>query len=243
MDGLDVEALVGGIDDYVAELLDSLALTAPPFEPRTAARRLGFEVLTDASQGGRGRHVRLAGRTVLVVKPEDRPERSAWTLAHELGEALMADLVRRTGASAAVEEGRSRETVANLFATRFLLPSRPFRAAWDEFNGELPDLKQRFTNASHELVATRWLDFSPTGIVTVFDQGRMTRRVGANGRRTGGLAERERECRAAVCAARAPARCEGEGWIVRGWAVDEPGWQREILMTEVPPEDSGDFLD
>ncbi len=155
----------------------------------------------------------------------------------------MADLARRMGATEAGRGGRSRETAANLFATRFLLPSRPFQAALDEFDGDLLVLKQCFRNASHELVATRWLDFSPTGIVTVFDQGRMTRRVGANGRRAGGLVEPERQCRTSVCATRLPSRCEGEGWVVRGWAVDEPGWHREILMSEGPSECTGHILD
>jgi predicted transcriptional regulator len=239
MDGWDSTALARRIDEFVANLLDSLALTTPPFDPRVAARRLGFEVLTDASHEGRGRHVRIAGRTVLLVKPEERSERSAWALAHELGEALMPDLAERLGGNGSIAEGRSRETVANLFATRFLLPTRPFREALEDFDGELPAIKRRFANASHELVAMRLLDFSPCGIVSIFDQGRLTRRVAAEGRPSGRLAEAERRCREEIRTNRVAHRCDGDGWVVRGWAVDEPGWEREILVAHAPEEGVG----
>lgn len=240
MDTLDNSEIARHIDTFVANLLESLVLTAPPFDPGTAARRLGFEVLTDRSHEGRGRHVRVAGRTVLLVKPEERSERSAWTLAHELGEALMPELVERFGCQATIVEGRSRETVANLFATRFLLPHDPFRDGMEELDGELPALKRRFSNASHELVAVRMLDFSPNGIVSIFDQGRLTRRVAARGRPPGRLAEPERRCREVVRSIRGAHRCDDDGWVVRGWAVDEPGWEREILVSQAP---EGDFTE
>jgi hypothetical protein len=73
-----------------------------------------------------------------------------------------------------------REPVANLLASRILLPSRWFCVDVTRLWGDLLQLKSIHSTASHELIAYRMLDLPDAGIITVFNQGQPSRRR-ANG--------------------------------------------------------------
>lgn len=216
-----------GIDDLVVEILNAVECRRPPVDALQLARRLGMVIAEDARQPSRGRHMRLGGQTVILVRPEPRPERVQWTVAHEIGEALVHRLeAAREAADWGVAE---REQRANLLATRLLLPDRWFERDARRLGSDLFALKQRYSTASHELIAWRLLDLDEPAVMTVIDRGRLTRRRSNLGGRLPGWTILERECLAASQASNRPTRFAKNDSEVSVWPIYEPGWQREIV--------------
>jgi predicted transcriptional regulator len=219
------------IDDYVARLLARAGIGRPPVDSIRLARRLEIEVLFDASQEPRGRQTRLAGRSAIFIRPDDRPERRQWAVAHELGETLAHELFHESGVDVAEMSPESREQGANLAASRLLLPSEWFRVDAERSGGDLLSLKRRYETASHELIAFRLLDLPQPAVITVFDQGRQTRRKGNGPFRVPPLDRTEEECWLEVRRFGRAHESARDGRRIQGWPIHEPGWQREILRT------------
>ncbi len=228
---MDTQAWTHLIERGVGRCLERARWTAPPVSPLKIAGRLGITIIRDGRLASRGRCTRLEGRPVIAVADEDRPERLEWTIAHELGEIAFPELLadRPDLVASLAEHDRLREQVANLFATRLLLPTPWFPEAWRETDGDLLALKDRFTTASHELIAWRMLDASPHSIISIFDQGRLTRRRGNGAASAPPLHALEQTLLARLAAHRAPLSLATDGLTATGWPIDEPGWRRDIL--------------
>ena len=70
-------------------------------------------------------------------------------------------------------------------------------------------------------------------VVTIFDHGELTfRRTNIGGRLA--LTRPERECWLAVHESGETCARSAAGLSIRGWAVHEPDWKRELLRTELP---------
>jgi hypothetical protein len=218
------------LDDVTDELLDRGGFDEPPVDCLALADRLEIFVAYDAFQPGRARHKTIGGQSTVLVRPEERPERLQWAVAHELGEAFAWRVCDLVGADVDEDAPQLREQVANQMASRLLLPGRWFfddarRADWD-----LLELKQIYATASHELIAYRFLDADEPATVTLFDQGRLVRRT-ANIRQAPRLTETERDCWEAVHRQNLRHERRSASLIVQGWPVHEPGWRRELLRT------------
>jgi hypothetical protein len=214
-------------DAVVAELLERADITSPPVDALLVANRLEWPVMWDADQGGRARIQRLAGRPTLFVRPDERPERLQWAIAHEIGEASAWNVCQQLGIAAEELLSRQREELANQIAQRLLIPTEWLLNADDD----LFALKQQFPTASHELIAWRWLDATKPTIVTIFDQGSVSRRRCNFAPRAPERRVEEDECAAMARSTGVVARRERPGVDVTAWPVHEPNWQREILRT------------
>ena len=219
------------IDTTANELLDQVCFVAPPVDALCLAERLQISVVFDASQSARARHKRLAGQATILVKPEQRPERLQWAVAHELGEVVAYRVFARVGLLTDSISPRLREEVANLSASRLLLPSRWFFDDARRTGEGLLVLKRIYRTASHELIAGRFLDDPRPAIITICDNGRITRRRTNCPRRPPGLQRVERDCRDEVHRHGRPVELREHDLTVRGWPIHEPGWKREILHT------------
>lgn len=219
------------LDRTVAELLESARIVEPPVDAIDVALRLGMEVILDQSQQPRGRHARLAGLPALFVRPEERPERLQWSVAHELGEELAYRVVERLATPRDELAPQEREEIANRLASRLLLPGCWFLPQASACGGDLFQLKQAFATASHELIAWRLLDLPEPAMITLFDQGKLIRRRGNAPNRPPRLQEIERWCWRQVHEFGEPCRSQHGGLTVQGWPVHEPGWKREFLRT------------
>lgn len=219
-------------DELVVELLERARLYVPPVDALAVAEALDFMVIFDAAQAGRARTKRCAGNQVICLKPDDRPERQQWAVAHEIGEAL---LHRLAGGQEWTSEthGRAapREQAANEFAARLLLPSDWFLTDAARLDGDLFELKARYRTASHELILTNLLRLPALSLVTVFDHGRVTRRKGNGQLPPPPLLPLERRVVEHVHRTGRPWKQFADGLRVQGWAVHEPGWPRELLRT------------
>ncbi len=169
-------------DDIVADLLAELRLSPVNVDPFEVARGLGMEVAIDAGQTGRARIKRIAGRHAVLLRPEERPERMHWALAHEIGEALtprIADVLNDESADVST----LREQWANVFASRLLLPRDGFLPEARRQHGDIIQLKSLFPHVSYEQLLWGLLRLDVPTVATVFDQGTLTRREANTGGR------------------------------------------------------------
>jgi predicted transcriptional regulator len=219
------------LDEAAADLLQQAGWNEPPIDALELADRLGAVVALDSAQTTRGRHARLGGRPSIFLKPDERPERVQWAAAHEIGEFAAWRVFERVAVSEDEITPRLREGIANLMASRLLLPADWFREAAAECDADLLRLKERFATASHELIAWRLLDLPGEAIITIFDHGRVTRRRGNGSIRTPRLQPVEHALWRRVHAENRPHETRHHRLRVQGWPIHEPGWKREILRT------------
>lgn len=216
------------LEQAAREMLRQAGQTSPPVDALAVARALQLTVALDRSQRGRGRIKRIAGQSTIFLRPDERPERLQWAAAHELGESQIRTICQSIGASGDDLAPRQREELANQFAKELLLPIDWFQRDSRQTDYDLLALKTHYRTVSHELIAARWLDLDSPGIVTVFDQGAATSRR-SNGPTRPPLAAIERACWDQLRRTRRPAQTQAAPLTVRGWCIDSPGWQREIL--------------
>jgi Zn-dependent peptidase ImmA (M78 family) len=223
------------LDRACADVLQQANCTEPPVDALEVAARLGLAVAYDSCQSSRARIVSLrafAGARAhdsILLRPDPRPERLQWAVAHEIGEHTAEQVFAALGVDPREAPDSARETVANHLAGRLLLPTAWFGPAAAACDWDLPRLKQRYDTASHELIARRMLEFEPWIVVTIFDNGRLTFRRSNRDRRRPELSAGERQCWRQVADSSQPHSIERPGCRISGWPIYEPDWRREIL--------------
>ena len=236
------EEFSAALDRVAEEVLAEAGVKRPPVEAVSVAAALGITVAWDDRQQRRGRYVRLRShrggpaQATIVARPEPRPERRQWGVAHEIGEHVAWRVFARLGIDPREAPPDAREQVANHLAGRLLLPARWFAAdatacAWD-----LLHLKGRYRTASHELIVRRMLEMPPPVIVSIFDNGALYLRRSNVPGRLPPVSRAELACRRAVYQQNRPRRMSDGPLAIQGWPVHEPGWKREILRAELDLE-------
>jgi Zn-dependent peptidase ImmA (M78 family) len=129
------------------------------------------------------------------------------------------------------------ESLANLFAYRLLVPTRWFADDARTFEYELLELKQRYSTASHEVIALRFLDLPGPCIVTVVDNDKITRRRSNAWPARRRLEPAEAKCQRYVHERGRAKIVREAGWTVHGWPVHQLDWKREILRSVVEQPD------
>jgi Zn-dependent peptidase ImmA (M78 family) len=235
------DEFAAALDAIAAEVLWEAGVTEPPIDAAAVAEALGLVVARDYAMPYRGRFVRLAeqgggGQATIVVGQAERPEREHWAIAHEIGESVAYRVYDRLGIPFHEALPTSRELVANRLANSLLLPRRWFAADGRELDWDLMALKDRYSTASHELIARRMLDMRPDVVITVCDLGRMHWRRSNVARVPSLLPEEKavwRECHETGLPTESSIDAESGIQQVRCWPVHEPGWKREILRSEI----------
>jgi hypothetical protein len=223
---------VAAVDGLVEELLTRAGLAQPPVDAiRLAQRCLGMEICLDRRQPNRGRAQRSAEGQHIYLRPEPCEERHQWTVAHEIGEHLRADLLRRLGAKPDDACGLAGEALANLLAHRLLVPTCWFAVEAPRLAYDVLKLKERFRTASHEVVALRLLDLEAPCVITILDNNHVTRRQSNAWPVTRQLLPVERECQEYANYYSRGRSARAEGWSVTAWPVHKLDWKREILRS------------
>ncbi len=226
------------LDAVAGEVLAAAKMDRPPVDAFAVARTLGITVAEDVHQSSRGRYVRLRvkgrrPRPTILLRPDPRPERRHWALAHEIGEHLAHRVYRLLNIEPAETRAGSREAVANQLAGRLLVPTGWYREDALKFDWELTRLKTRYSTASHELLARRMLDLPPPVIVTIVDDGRLYFRRSNVPGCVPPLTDTEKSCRRDAHRQGRSVAARSGAARVQAWPIHEPGWKREILRTEV----------
>ncbi|MEN1678550.1 MAG: ImmA/IrrE family metallo-endopeptidase [Planctomycetota bacterium] len=241
---LPAEAVDAATQRVADELIWEAGIDGPPVDAFRVADSLGLVVATAAATAARGSLARFATtvaepkprRGVILLAPDQRPERRQWAVAHEIGEWAAVRVCGRLGVPAEQAAGGVRERIANALASRLLLPARWFGVDGDCADWDLLSLKALYNTASHELIARRLLEVVDTpAAITVMDQGATGWRR-SNFRREPppwGDAERAAWRHCHERGEPTIAGPEGEFLVrVRAWPVHEPGWRREVLLSE-----------
>jgi hypothetical protein len=235
---IPAEELVACLDRTVRRLLKRCAVRKAPVDALRLAAAQGIQIAFDAGQDSRARYVELRAarggnpRPAILLRPEPRSERRQWAVAHELGERESVVVFRRLAIDPRVAPPTAREWVANQLANRILLPTRWLATAGSDCNWDLPTLKERFSTASHELIARRMLEFEPPVVISIFDHGKLSFRQGNRGGRLA-LTPLERECWRAAHASGMNQERASAGCTVRCWPIHEPDWKRELLRLDL----------
>ncbi|MFG0333666.1 MAG: ImmA/IrrE family metallo-endopeptidase [Maioricimonas sp. JB049] len=218
-------------EDVAEEILAECGISGPPVDAFAVADALGLTVAFDAGQQGRGRLKGVAGRTSIFLRPEERPERLQWTVAHEIGEAVAHRIFAHVGHSPEEPDFGRREQVANRMASALLLPRDWFLRDARLLDSDVLELKKQYATASHELVLLNLLRLPDLTLVSVFDHGRLTRRRSNGQLPAPRLLPLETQVQQQLAGGEERMERVGEGVRVQGWAVHEPGWPRELLRT------------
>lgn len=235
LDDVPREEMVAEIDQMVEELLEAAGVPGPPVDAIALAQQhLGMVVCLDKRQTQRGRAQRSLGRQpAIYLRPEPTEERHQWTVAHEIGEHLKAELFQRLDLAPGQARAMAGESLANLFAYHLLVPTCWFAADVRDLAYSLPELKQRYRTSSHEVIAWRFLDLPEPCIVTVIDNDHVSRRRSNGPRITRQLQPAEEKCRRYVNSQGRPQVVREDAWTVQGWPVHSAEWKREILRSVV----------
>jgi hypothetical protein len=222
---LSREEVHQAVDRLVDELLEKAGVAAPPVDALALAQRhLGIVLSFD---GGRPQR----GRRQIVLRPEPSEEGHQWTAAHAVGEHFKAELLRRLDVPPETARTMAGESLANLFAYRLLAPTAWFGDDARACGYELPELKESYRTAGHEVLAWRLLDLPEPCVITVVDNGHVQRRRSNAWRVRRELEPPERDCQRYVNHYSRPRVVRADGWTVQGWPVHRPDWKREILRS------------
>jgi hypothetical protein len=231
---LSREEVIESVDRVIEELLESAGVQAPPVDAIALAQRyLKMIVCLDRRQEQRGRAQRAAGRKQIFLRPEPSEERHQWTVAHEIGEHLKPSLLERLDVEPEQLRAMTGESLANLFAHRLLTPTRWFAAEARDLQYDIPELKRRYSTASHEVIAKRLLDLPEPCIITIVDNDHIHFRRGVGVHVPKDLAPAEKECQEYIHHYSRSRVVQANGWSVHGWPVHQPDWKREILRSVV----------
>jgi hypothetical protein len=233
------EELADALNAVAAEVLAAAGVHSPPVDAFAVARALGITVAEDDRQWGRARFVRLKGRgrsaprATILLRPDPRPERRQWAVAHEIGEHAAYRLFEMLSVDPREADPAARERTANQLAGRLLLPAAWFGEDGPALDWDLPELKTRYATASHELIARRMLDFPPPVVITIYDHGGISLRRSNVFGRVPPPSARETECWRRAHETGLAHQVSDASCTVRAWPVHEEGWKREIARTEV----------
>lgn len=231
-DDLPRDDVVATVDRMVNELLAAARIEAPPVDAIALAQgHLGMVVCMDKRQLQRGRAQRAAGARQIYLRPEPTEERHQWTVAHEIGEHLKPELLKRLGIAPHEAKAMVGESLANLFAYRLLVPTCWFADDAPLLDYDLLALKQRYRTSSHEVLAWRILDLPASCIITIVDNEQIHRRRSNAWPTKRELAPAEAKCQRFVHSHGKPKIVAADGWTVQGWPVHTAEWKREVLRS------------
>jgi len=163
-----------------------------------------------------------------VLNENLNSERAHWAYCHEVAHLQLGHPANPPRDDA---EERDQETEANRLASDLLLPEDQFAPA---AQGSLTELKRTFPFASHEVLARKRMRYRP-GLLTIFDNGKMTARLVPDDWNppAGGLFPLEREALKLSLESKGEETVKREGLQVEATYVDEGrGVIRVILFLE-----------
>jgi hypothetical protein len=234
---LSREEVVSAIDQAVEDLLGAAGVIGPHIDAVALAQKhLGLNVCVDHREQPRGRGRRVRGERQVLLPPDQSEEQKQWTVAHAIGEHLKPELLGRLGLPPEQRSAMMGESLANLFASRLLVPTPWLQNEVRTCDFDLLELKRRFPTAGSEVIALRLLDLSEPCIITIIDNDHILRRRSNAYRVRKELSEPEKQCQRYVSRYSRPNQVREDGWTVWGWPIHQADWKREILRSVVDEE-------
>jgi len=121
---VDYEEWSTAIDKVVDQAMNIAEILDPPIDAMLLAERLKHWVLIDNALEARGCRKQVGCDSYILIRHDERNERMYFVAAHELGEALAANVCRDTGeVDYDCIVPRLREDLANRIASHLLCPN------------------------------------------------------------------------------------------------------------------------
>ena len=226
-DRIDDESML----PVVLDLLERTEQWRPPVDVVRVANSLKLQVWHNRRAKVRGRTVWQDGGRHVLVDADDRPERQCWTIAREIGSHLVPALALRAGIGIGELTGRQVGRLANRFATLLLAPPPWLRRFGAGSGYDLHELKKAFANVSYEVLAMETLRLVPDSVVTVVDNGDITRRQSNLDAGSPPMTGLEWHVQRSAHSSGRTKRLESGGLRIEAWAIHEAHWKREIVRT------------
>jgi hypothetical protein len=230
------EELFEAIDRLIAGLLERAGIEAPPVDALYLAKEhLGIPITiqspppSEAGDRPRVRRRRPSSEDGIVLTAGMTREQRHKAAAEGIALALAPQLCRKLGLPFDPQERGFLGQLRTLFPPRLLLPSRMFRAAQRECQRDLLALQERFSTASAEMIALRWLDLDEPAVISFVDDGVVSLRRSNCGVSGKNLLPVEQQCYERVALLERPHRLRQQGWTVRGWPLPERLVPRIVL--------------
>jgi hypothetical protein len=221
------EDLTAAVDAVVAAVLEAAGVTQPPVDAVALAER-HFGLVLDFDQPPRGRQR-------MHSPGETSPEKRQWLAARAVADRMRHDVFERLGLPTEGPRPLLGESPSTLLALRLLMPTPWFAEDARACGHDVAELRPLYP-ITLDLIAWRLLDLPAPCIITVLDNGAVTKRRCNVRHVPRELAPAERECQRYVHQYGRPRVVRAAGWTVQGWPVHEPDWKREILRSVVDAE-------
>jgi len=213
---LSHEDFTRAVDRTVNELLESAHIDRPPVDAVALAAHL---------------------RLTLDLDPDFSAHQRQAAAAHAIGEHLRPELLQRLGIDPNARRALMSESLPRLFTERLLIPSIWFKE--DAADGDLFALTKRYSTASPEMIAFRFLDLPEPCVVSVVEDDQVWRRKSNGVRVRKKLEPPEVECVRLVSRHSEAQVVRRGGWTVQGWPISSGGRLRVLLRSVVDEETGG----
>lgn len=236
-DDLTREEVLGLIDRMVEQILDQAGMVEPPVDALSLARDpFGMEIRLESGSSPSRIYPRRSVSPSLVLDSDWTEEVSQWKAAQAIGFYLKPKILDQLGCGKDLAMGFG-ESLANLLAQRLLVPLPMLADEFRRSDQDLLVLKERFSTASHEIIALRLLDLPDPCIITIVDNGHVVKRRSNSWRVRKELAPLEKQVQQYVKKYSRPQSIHESGWSIKGWPIHESDWKREILRSVVDSEE------
>ena len=229
------EDINAAVDKAVVELLDASAVAVPPVDALYLAQQhLGMVLRIDDNK--RVGRVRPSASGVIVLPAGLAAEQAQLAVARAIGTFLKPAIMDRLGVPREEQKGLLGTSLAGLFASRLLMPTRWFTPEAARCAFDVPVLQHVFATAPADAVAWRLLDLDEPCVMTIIENAAVLRRRSNAWRVGAALSPAEQECQRHVHESGRPHVVRSRRWTVHGWPCHESDRKREILRSvlEVP---------
>jgi hypothetical protein len=233
------EELFEVVDRLVTGLLERAGIVSPPVDAlHIAEEHLGIPVVeyesSEEDDDPPRPRPRIGSSAIAITPGMSRVQRHK-AAAEGIGRALLPEVLRKLDVPAGSENKQFAGRVRDLVASRLLVPTRFLRAAIRECRYDLPALKERFTTATSEAIALRFLDLDEPCVISIVDDGIVAVRRGNHSQPGKKLVAPEQTCHDRVAELEQPHRVRADNWTIQGWPVSGRGFRR-IILHAVPDE-------
>lgn len=199
------------LDALVRELLDEAGVQQPPVDALLLAQGyLRLEVPLDEAEDEQARQVAAAQTIARHLQPE---------------------ALRRLGLDPTARRPLLGQSLVGMLADRLLLPTAWIREDGRALGWDLPGLRERYSNVSLTRLALRLLDLDDPCVITLLEDGRVTKRRSNAWRVSKRLSPIEQEIQRELTRRGRPVSRSAEGWRVQGWPLEDGDGSRAILRS------------
>lgn len=219
------------LDNLVQEFLVKASLHQPPIDAYALLNAKAWQLLElDAPSP----HSKKSVQVFDPKESESAEVKKQWLAAQSLASSLQKEAKLRWEKANDTQAAQGISFI-NLIAQRILAPTQWLKTLALSVDYDLLELKRIFKTPAYEIIALRMLDLDSPCIITIVDNGHISKRKSNCCNPSKILSPTEAMVLNYVHENSRPKKVNDQGWQVAGWPVHQLDWRREILRS-IPPE-------